>query len=121
MKFINVGELARDAVETQVAIPGKLVVSTPPPKDETISSMNKQRESTIPDNIVTSSWKSVQANIGKFQNLFKGPNFIIIDNNNVKENLFKKVHKEVMGLLRTPLKNYKAKNWIKSELGKKKK
>lgn len=38
------GELARDAVEKQVAIPGKIVVSTPPPKDETISSMNKSRE-----------------------------------------------------------------------------
>ena len=58
---------------------------------ETALARNKQRERTIPDNIVTSSWKSVQANIGKFQNLFKGPNFIIIDNNNVKENLFKKV------------------------------
>ena len=88
---------------------------------ETALARNKARPRTIPENIVTKSWKLVQQNIGKFQNLFKVQNYIIIDNNSAKEDIFKKVFKEVRGLLRTPLKNYKAKNWIKSELGKKKK
>ena len=88
---------------------------------ETALARNKARPRTIPENIVTKSWKLVQQNIGKFQNLFKVQNYIIIDNNSAKEDIFKKVFKEVRGLLRTPLKNYKAKNWIKSELSKKKK
>ena len=45
---------------------------------------NADRPRSVPEPIVTQSWKTVQSNIGKFSNFFKG-NFIIVDNNDAGE------------------------------------
>ena len=40
---------------------------------------NKMRERSVPDKVVEQSWNEVQANIGKFQSIFKD-GFIVVDN-----------------------------------------
>ena len=45
-------------------------------------------------------WNEVQSNIGKFQRLFGGPNFIVVDNNDAGEDVFEKVWKRCMLLVR---------------------
>ena len=77
---------------------------------------NNNRRRSIPEKIVTSSWNSVQKNIGKFQNLFGRDRYIIIDNNNANEDLFKKVYKQIKRLVEKPISNHVAKKWIKSEM-----
>ena len=47
--------------------------------------------------LVVQSWNDVQKNIGKFNNYFQG-NFIIIDNNDAKEDVFTQVFKRVKSL-----------------------
>ena len=46
---------------------------------------NQERERKVPEEIVIERWQAVQENIGKFQNLFGATNFIVVDNNDVKE------------------------------------
>jgi cytidylate kinase len=81
---------------------------------------NQARERTVPINVVKDSWKSVQNNLGKFQNLFGRENIIIVDNNEFKENVLNKVWKQVMKLVKNPVKNPIGKNWIESQLAMKK-
>ena len=42
---------------------------------------NAQRERSVPEFVTTKSWNDCQANIGQFQRIFGGSNFIIVDNN----------------------------------------
>ena len=77
---------------------------------------NKARSRQVPEKIVTASWNSVQKNMGKFQYLFGRDKFILIDNNNAKEDLFAKVHKQIRKLVTKPIENWIAKNWIDKEL-----
>jgi len=77
---------------------------------------NKARSRQVPEKIVTSSWNSVQKNMGKFQYLFGRDKFILIDNNNAKEDLFAKVHKQIRKLVTKPIENWIAKKWIDMEL-----
>ena len=80
---------------------------------------NAQRERSVPEYITTKSWKEVQSNIGKFQNLFGLSNMIIVDNNKSDQELvtivMDKVGKAVRGLLTQPIKSYTAKRWMASE------
>ena len=80
---------------------------------------NAQRERSVPEYITTKSWKDVQSNIGKFQNLFGMNNMIIIDNNKSDQelvtNVMNKVSKTVRGLLRRPIQSYTAKRWMATE------
>ena len=80
---------------------------------------NAKRERTVPEYITTQSWKAVQANIGKFQNLFGMNNMIIIDNNKSDLELvtqtMNKVGKSVRGLLNRPIQSYTAKRWMATE------
>ena len=80
---------------------------------------NAKRERTVPEYITTQSWKAVQANIGKFQNLFGMNNMIIIDNNKSDLELvtqtMNKVSKSVRGLLNRPIQSYTAKRWMATE------
>ena len=80
---------------------------------------NAKRERTVPEYITTQSWKAVQANIGKFQNLFGMNNMIIIDNNKSDQelvtNVMNKVSKAVRGLLSRPVQSYTAKRWMATE------
>ena len=80
---------------------------------------NAKRPRSVPEDIVKKSWNQVQQNIGKFQQFFGSKNFIIVDNNNVNDNVFDMVGKQVRKLLRKKVDNHIAKAWIESELRKK--
>ena len=79
---------------------------------------NADRPRSVPESIVTKSWKAVQSNIGKFNNMFR-KGFIIVDNNDAGEEVFDEVWKRVRGLLRKKVTNTRAQNWISMELAKK--
>jgi len=76
---------------------------------------NASRGRKVPEPIVTRSWKQVQNNIGKFSLHFR-QGFIVVDNNDAKEDVFRQVTKRVKALLRKPVKNGRAKEWIKNQL-----
>ena len=80
---------------------------------------NAERSRSLTEPIVVKSWKDVQANIGKFNNIFR-QGFIVVDNNNAGEDIFTNVYKRIRGLLRKKVQNTRAKNWIAMELAKKK-
>ena len=42
---------------------------------------NEKRDRVVPDAIVKKSWEDVQSNLGAFQGLFGGSNFMIVQNN----------------------------------------
>ena len=79
---------------------------------------NAERPRSVPESIVTKSWKGVQSNIGKFNNMFR-KGFIIVDNNDAGEEVFSEVWKRIRGLLRKKVTNTRAQNWISMELAKK--
>ena len=79
---------------------------------------NAERPRSVPESIVTKSWKAVQHNIGKFNNMFR-KGFIIVDNNDAGEEVFSEVWKRIRGLLRKKVTNTRAQNWISMELAKK--
>ncbi len=65
--------------------------------------------------IVARSWKAVQSNIGKFSLHFR-QGFIVVDNNDAKEDVFREVTKRVKALLKKPVRNGRAREWIKHQL-----
>ena len=81
---------------------------------------NKARARTLPDDILTKSWKDVQNNLGKFQGLF-GSNFAIVDNSKFlsDEDAQKKfgmiTKKYIDKFVKKPLKNPKGKAWVKHQ------
>ena len=79
---------------------------------------NAKRDRVVPESIVTKSHKAVQSNLGKFSQHFRG-NLVIVDNNDRAEQPLKMAFKQVGQLLRKPVKNQIAKNWIAMELEKK--
>ena len=76
---------------------------------------NAMRPRKVPESIVTKSWNAVQNNIGKFSLFFK-KGFIIVDNNEVNEDIFKEVYKRVTYLLQQRVQNGRAKLWIQHQL-----
>ena len=48
---------------------------------DTAQERNLKRDRTLAADEVTRMWNAVQQNIGKFQRLFGGKNFIVVDNN----------------------------------------
>ena len=76
---------------------------------------NSKRTRNVPESIVSRSWKAVQQNIGKFSLFFKN-GFVIVDNNDAGEDIFNSVFKRVKALLRQPVKNGRAKQWIQNQL-----
>ena len=79
---------------------------------------NAARSRSLAEPMVVKSWKDVQANIGKFSNMFRA-GFIVVDNNNAGEEIFASVWKRVRGLLRKKVQNTRAMNWMASELARK--
>lgn len=77
---------------------------------------NNKRERVLPAKVVKSSWKDVQANLGKFKTLF-GSNFYTIDNSEFGN--FNKMHgdkiKTITKMVKSPLKNPIGKQWIEDE------
>ena len=83
---------------------------------ETAIQRNNERDRKLPLDIVKTYWNNVQSNIGKFQRLFGRKNFIIIDNNDYKEDVFFKVFKTIRKLATKKVTNYIAKQWINNQL-----
>ncbi len=73
---------------------------------------NKNRERVLPEELVTKSWKDVQNNLGKFQNLFGG-NFRIVDNT-VYKPVSKEVVKAAQKFMRKPVYNKIGQKWIEN-------
>ena len=86
---------------------------------DTAQQRNSERKRTLPEDEVAKMWKEVQSNIGQFQRLFGNTNFVIVDNNDAGEDIFKKVWKRIMVLVRNKVSNHIAKRWISQELAKK--
>ena len=80
---------------------------------------NARRPRSVPEDIVKKSWNQVQQNIGAFQRFFGNKNFIIVDNNNVNDNVFDMVGKQVRTMLSKKVNNPIAQNWIDTELARK--
>ena len=80
---------------------------------------NAKRERTVPEYITKKSWETVQANIGKLQNVFGLSNFFIVDNNRSEQELISqtlsRVGSIVRRLLNTPIRSYIAKRWMAKE------
>jgi len=87
---------------------------------------NKKRARKLPPKLLAQSWNQVQANIGKFQGLFKG-NFKIVDNSKMMDekeaiSKFEKLVKQGVGkFIKRGIKNPIGKKWIKNQLFLKKK
>jgi len=80
---------------------------------------NAKRPRSVPEDIVKKSWNQVQQNIGAFQRFFGNKNFIIVDNNNVNDNVFDMVGKQVRTMLSKKVNNPIAQKWIDTELARK--
>tara|TARA_B100000085_G_scaffold163781_1_gene148890 strand:- start:781 stop:1488 length:708 start_codon:yes stop_codon:yes gene_type:complete len=87
--------------------------------EEVAQQRNQARKRTLPREEVKKMWMEVQKNIGAFQRYFGTKNFIILDNNGPNDDVLQMVFKRVRGLVKTPVKNYIAKQWIANELEKK--
>lgn len=87
---------------------------------DTAIERNNKRDRKLPLDIVTTYWNNVQSNIGKFQRLFGMKNFVVVDNNNPKENVFRRVFKTIRNLANKKVNNYIAKQWIDNQLRMKK-
>ena len=82
---------------------------------DTALERNAKRPRSVPESIAVKSWKDVQANIGKFSNMFRA-GFIVVDNNDAGEDVFKEVSKRVRSLLRRKVTNTRARNWVSMEM-----
>ena len=87
--------------------------------EEVAQERNQNRDRTLPREQVTQMWNEVQKNIGAFQRFFGSKNFIILDNNGPNDDVLQMVFKRVRNLVKTPVKNYIAKQWIANEIEKK--
>ena len=78
---------------------------------DTALAQNAKRPRKLPDSMVTQLWIDVQKNIGKFSQLFRR-NFIVVDNNDAKEDVFGQVYKQVMSLAKSKVQNPMGQKWI---------
>ena len=69
---------------------------------------------------VAEMWKAVQSNMGKFQQLFGVGSMIIVDNNRADEDIMTLAQKRIRKSITQPIRNTRAKAWIKRELEKRK-
>lgn len=79
---------------------------------EVAQERNLKRERILPDDLLEKSWKDVQNNLGKFQNLFGG-NFRIVDNT-VYKPISGQVQKAVNSFIRKAVYNPIGKKWIQT-------
>ena len=82
---------------------------------------NMQRKRKLQPKAVEAMWNAVQKNIGAFQRLFGGKNFVIVDNNvSVSDSdLFADATKRIRGLVKGKPTKPQAVRWIASELAQK--
>ena len=82
---------------------------------------NKERERRLPEKILEKSWKDVQNNLGKFQGLF-GRNFAVVDNSKFldekeAQSKFGMITKKYISkFVKSPVKNFIGKKWIKHQM-----
>jgi predicted kinase len=87
---------------------------------EVAQKRNQERDRILPPKLLEKSWKDVQKNLGRFQNLFK-QDFLIVDNSKhlEPEDATKKfnilVKKGIDKFVKKPIKNPIAKKWIKKQ------
>ena len=80
---------------------------------------NENRDRVLPEKIVRDSHRAVTQNLGGFQGLFGGSNFLIVDNNeHVEEEKAQKrfnmlVKQGIGKFIRRPLKNKRGLSWIR--------
>ena len=79
---------------------------------------NAMRPRSIPEKIVTKSWRDVQQNLGKFSQFFR-QGLVIVDNNDAGDDVFNLVSKQIRGLVKKKVNNGRAMEWIRNELDKK--
>ena len=79
---------------------------------EVAKERNLKRDRVLPDDLLEKSWKDVQNNLGKFQNLFGG-NFRIVDNT-VYKPISGQVQKAVNSFIRKKVYNPIGKKWIET-------
>ena len=80
---------------------------------------NEKRDRVLPEKIVSDSHREVNKNIGGFQGLFGGSNFMIIDNNKFQDeqsatkrfNML--VKKGLSKFIRRPIKNKRGLSWMR--------
>ena len=88
---------------------------------EVAKKRNQERVRSLPEDILETSWKNVQNNMGKFQGLF-GRNFVVVDNSKfLKPEAAQKkfgmlTKKYISKFISKPVKNPKGKKWVKNNL-----
>ena len=78
---------------------------------DTALERNAKRDRKVPESLVIKSWNDVQKNLGKFSQYFRR-NFIVVDNNDAKEDVFGQVYKQVMSLAKAKVQNPMGQKWI---------
>ena len=81
---------------------------------------NLMRPRKLEEKQVTKMWNAVQQNIGKFQIHFGRKSILIVDNNDENDNLIQELFVRVKKLVDEPVIYTIGKQWIASELEKKK-
>ena len=82
---------------------------------------NRNRDRVLPEKIVVDSHRQVIKNIGGFQGLFGGNNFIIIDNNKdlspkqAQKRFGMLVKKGISKFVKRPIQNPKGKSWVRKQ------
>ena len=84
---------------------------------DTALARNAKRARSVPEDIVVKSWKDVQSNIGKFSQYFR-QNFVVVDNNDSDEDVMTPVFKQVRNLLKKPVRNPQANEWVYQQMRK---
>ena len=74
----------------------------------------------LPDAIVISNWKQVQANKNKLKNIFGASNYVEVDNTEDVPQINSQVYKAINQLKNQPVNSPLAKSWIANELAMKK-
>ena len=81
---------------------------------------NRTRSRSIPEYIVSKSWKGVQANMGAFQRIFGASKMLIVDNNKDDKELVTQTLNTASRFIRSRLRSKPetqiAMSWIKREL-----
>ena len=82
---------------------------------EVAKQRNAMRDRTLPEDLVTQSWKECQHNLGKFQTIFGG-NFRIVDNSKNGNNVTPDIKKAVDGFIRSGIRNPIGKKWVTTQM-----
>ena len=81
---------------------------------------NPDRGRPVPEPIVISNWKQVQANKTRLQNIFGAGNHVEVDNTEDVPHINSEVYKSINRLKNQPVNHHMAKSWIANELAMKK-